>query len=254
MLHQRGARSALITGAANGIGAAIAKRLAGTGLVVGLVDKDEEGLLLTVEAIEEAGGRAVAFVADVANSESLMAAVDDLGARVGPFTILVNNAGMARDASILNMSLEDWDAVQDVHLRCSFILARAVVPSMASAGWGRIVQISSTSALGHSDRVNYGAAKAGMHGFVRSLAVELGPMGITANAVAPGLILTRMTAATAARRGLTVKDHLADAARCIPVGRAGRPEDVAAAVSYFTSEEAGFVSGQVLFVAGGVLR
>lgn len=254
MSHRASSTAALVTGAAHGIGAAIAKRLAREGRIVGLLDKDRQGLSSTLSAIEKAGGRALGCVVDITDTDKLMDAVENLSAGVGHFAILVNNAGFARDGALLDMSLEDWDAVQDVHLRCSFILSKALAPGMVKAGWGRIVQISSISAEGHSGRVNYGTAKAGMHGFVRSLAVELGPMGITANAVAPGLIVTGMTAATAARRGLTLEDHLADSVRRIPVQRAGRPEDVAAAVAYFTSEDAGFVSGQVLYVAGGVLR
>ena len=145
----------------------------------------------------------------------------------------------------------DWDGVHAVHLRGSFLMVRAVVRGMEEARWGRTIQISSVSAQGHAGRANYCAAKAGMHGLVKSLAIELGPLGVTANAIAPGLIVTRMTDATAKRRGLSLEEHLADAVTRIPVGRVGTPVDVAAAVAFLAGEDAGFISGQVPYVAGG---
>lgn len=197
--------------------------------------------------------RAIAVQADVSDAQAVTNAVDVLVAQLGTPAILVNNAGFARDVPFDQMTLEQWDTVQGVHLRGAFLMSRAVVPCMKTGRWGRIINISSISARGHSERANYCAAKAGMEGLVRSLAVELGPFGITANAVAPGLVVTAMTDATAARRGLSLKDHLADAVTRIPVRRAGAPEDIAHAVAYFASEEAGFVSGQVLTVSGGVI-
>lgn len=247
-------RLALITGAAQGIGAAVAQRLAADGRTVALLDVDSEGLAATVRAIEAQGGRALSACVDIADEQAASEAVRAIVDEAGHPSILVNNAGMARDVSLFDMTLDDWDAVQSVHLRASFVFARALAPAMAESGWGRIIQISSISAEGHAGRANYCAAKAGMHGFVKALAVELGPMGITANAVAPGLIVTRMTQATAARRGLSLEEHLADSVTRIPVRRAGHPADIAAAVAYLSSEEAGFVSGQVLYVAGGVMR
>ncbi len=149
------------------------------------------------------------------------------------------------------MSAADWDAVMGVHLRGAFLMSRAAQAHMVEAKWGRIVNLSSTSALGNRGQANYAAAKAGMQGLTKTLAFELGRFGVTANAVAPGFIETEMTRATAERVGVPFEDFLAAAAKETPVGRVGRPEDIAAAVAFFCSEEAGFVSGQVLYVAGG---
>jgi 3-oxoacyl-[acyl-carrier protein] reductase len=149
------------------------------------------------------------------------------------------------------MTTDDWDAVMNVHLRGSFLMSRATQQYMTEARWGRIVNLSSTSALGNRGQANYAAAKAGLQGFTKTLAIELGKFGVTANAIAPGFIETEMTAATAARVGVPFEDFKAAAAKEIPVGRVGHPEDIAAMVSFFAREEAGFVSGQVVYVAGG---
>jgi 3-oxoacyl-[acyl-carrier protein] reductase len=165
--------------------------------------------------------------------------------------VLVNNAGIIRDNLIFKMSDDDWDAVINVHLRGSFLMTRACQGYMTKAGWGRIVNLSSTSALGNRGQVNYSAAKAGLQGFTKTLAIELGRFGITANAVAPGFIVTDMTAATAARIGVDFEEFQKAMAAETPVQRIGRPEDIAATVSFLVREEAGFVSGQVIYVAGG---
>lgn len=245
-------RVAIVTGAAGGIGEGIAKRLVEVGCAVALIDIDADRC---DAAAAQLGGatRAIAVQADVSDPQAVANAVDVVASRLGPPTILVNNAGFARDVPFDQMTLEQWDLVQGVHLRGAFLMSRAVVPYMKGQRWGRIINISSISARGHAERANYCAAKAGMEGFVRSLAVELGPFGITANAVAPGLVVTAMTDATAARRGLSLEDHLADAMTRIPVRRPGTPQDIAHAVAYFASEESGFVSGQVLTVSGGVI-
>jgi 3-oxoacyl-[acyl-carrier protein] reductase len=244
-------RIAIVTGAARGIGAGTARRLAAEGLAVGVLDLNAADCAQTVAEIEKAGGKAIAVGADVSNAEQVNAAVDTVAAELGGPTVLVNNAGVTRDNLLFKMSETDWDTVMNVHLRGAFLMSRACQKYMVEAKWGRIVNLSSTSAVGNRGQVNYSAAKAGMQGFTKTLALELGKFGITANAIAPGFIATDMTAATAARLGISFEDFKAGAAKGIPVQRVGQPEDIANAVAFFASEAAGFVSGQVLYVAGG---
>jgi 3-oxoacyl-[acyl-carrier protein] reductase len=242
---------AIVTGGARGIGAATARRLAGDGMAVGVLDLDEPAARSTVEAIVAAGGRGLAVGADVADGGQVAAAVDRVAGELGPPTVLVNNAGVTRDNLLFRMSDTDWNTVLDVHLRGAFLMSRAVQAHMVDRGWGRIVNLSSTSALGNRGQANYAAAKAGMQGFTKTLAIELGRFGVTVNAVAPGFVATDMTKATAARIGEDWDAYVAKRAAAIPVARAGEPADIAHAVSFFAREEAGFVSGQVLYVAGG---
>jgi len=244
-------RTAIVTGAARGIGAATARRLAAEGHRVAVLDLDEASCADTVAAIEADGGRALAVGANVADAAAVASAVDRVAAELGAPTILVNNAGIIRDNLLFKMSEDDWDAVLTVHLRGAFTMTKAVQAHMVEAGWGRIVNLSSTSALGNRGQANYAAAKAGMQGFTKTLAIELGRYGVTANAVAPGFIQTDMTRATAERMGVPFEDFVAAMAKEIPVGRGGTPEDVATAVAFFAGEDAGFISGQVLYVAGG---
>ncbi|MEV0770391.1 3-oxoacyl-ACP reductase FabG [Nocardia salmonicida] len=243
--------TAIVTGAARGIGAAVASRLAADGFAVAVIDLDEAAGKPVVDRIEAAGGRAIAIGADVADEAAVDAAVERVTAELGAPTVLVNNAGVLRDNLIFKMTADDWDIVMNVHLRGSFLMTRAVQKHMTKAGFGRIVNLSSTSALGNRGQANYAAAKAGLQGFTKTLAFELGKFGVTANAIAPGFIETEMTAATAARVGVPFEDFKAGAAAEIPVARTGVPDDIAHAVSFFVSEGAGFVSGQVLYVAGG---
>ncbi|WP_029433220.1 3-oxoacyl-ACP reductase FabG [Blastococcus sp. URHD0036] len=244
-------RVAIVTGAARGIGAATAKRLATDGFAVAVVDLDEAATKGTVEAIEAAGGRALGVGADVSDAEQVQSAVDRIAAELGPPLVLVNNAGVTRDNLLFKMTESDWDVVMAVHLRGSFLMSRAAQKHMIDAKWGRIVNLSSTSALGNRGQANYAAAKAGLQGFTKTLAIELGKFGVTANSIAPGLIETEMTRATAERLGRSWDDYAAERAQAIPVARVGQGEDIAHAVSFFVSEGAGFVSGQVLYVAGG---
>ncbi len=244
-------RTAIVTGGARGIGAATARRLAADGHAVAVLDLLAEQAARTAESIASDGGRTLGIGVDVADAAAAEAAVARVATELGEPTILVNNAGILRDNLLFKMSEDDWDSVLRVHLRGAFVVTRAVQSHMVSAGWGRIVNLSSTSALGHRGQANYSAAKAGMQGFTKTLAIELGKFGVTANAVAPGVIETEMIRATAERVGVSFEDFLAEAAKDVPVGRAGRPEDVAAAVAFFCSEEAAYVSGQVLYVAGG---
>jgi 3-oxoacyl-[acyl-carrier protein] reductase len=244
-------RVAIVTGAARGIGAATARRLAGDGMSVGVVDLTAELGKSVVEEIIAAGGNAIAVGADVSDPDQVTAAVDEVAQRLGGPTVLINNAGVLRDNLLFKMTVEDWDTVLAVHLRGAFLMSRAAQAHMIEANWGRIVNLSSTSALGNRGQVNYSAAKAGLQGFTKTLAIELGRFGVTANAVAPGFIVTEMTKATAERMKISFEDMQKGAASQIPVGRVGRPEDIAATVSFLVREDAGFVSGQVIYVAGG---
>lgn len=246
-------RVAIVTGAARGIGAATAVRLAREGRAVAVLDLDEGACAETVEQITAAGGTALAVGCDVSDAAAVEAAVARVAAELGPPVVLVNNAGVLRDNLLFKMSEDDWDTVMSVHLRGAFLMSRACQKHMVDAGFGRIVNLSSSSALGNRGQSNYSAAKAGLQGFTKTLAHELGKFGVTANAVAPGFIATDMTAQTAARVGMDFADFQAAAASQIPVRRVGRPDDVAGAIAFFTGEDAGFVSGQVLYVAGGPL-
>jgi len=245
------ARIAIVTGAARGIGAAVARRLARDGMAVAVLDRHADACAPIVAQIEAEGGTALAVGANVADEDTTAAAVTRVATELGPPTVLVNNAGILRDNLLFRMDVTDWDSVMDVHLRGAFLMTRAVQSYMVDAGWGRIVSMSSTSALGNRGQVNYSAAKAGLQGFTRTLAIELGPFGVTANAIAPGFIATDMTASTAARLGISVEEFHADIAARTPVRRVGQPEDIAAAVSFLVGAEASFVSGQTLYVAGG---
>ncbi|MFA3877800.1 3-oxoacyl-ACP reductase FabG [Streptomyces sp. MMCC 100] len=244
-------RVAVVTGAARGIGAATARRLARDGFAVAVLDLDETACADTVAAIGKEGGSALAVGVDVSDAGRVELAVARVAAELGPPAVLVNNAGITRDNLLFKMAEADWDAVIGVHLRGAFLMSKAAQAHMTKAGWGRIVNLSSVSALGNRGQVNYSAAKAGLQGFTKTLAIELGKFGVTANAVAPGFVVTEMTAATAERLGVPFEEFKAKRAAATPVPRVGEPDDIAHAVSFFASEGAGFVTGQVLYVAGG---
>ncbi|MGB6124136.1 MAG: 3-oxoacyl-ACP reductase FabG [Gordonia sp. (in: high G+C Gram-positive bacteria)] len=244
-------RVAIVTGAARGIGAEVARRLSSDGHAVAIFDLDEAACQVVADEINAAGGKAIGVGVDVADEVKVEAGVSRVAAELGEPTILVNNAGIIRDNMLFKMTLADWDSVMAVHLRGAFLMSREVQQYQTKAKWGRIVNLSSTSALGNRGQANYAAAKAGMQGFTKTLALELGPFGVTANAIAPGFIATDMTAATADRLGITFDQFKEAMAKEIPVRRVGEPADIAHAVSFYASEGAGFVSGQVLYVAGG---
>ncbi|MBA3233570.1 MAG: 3-oxoacyl-ACP reductase FabG [Propionibacteriales bacterium] len=244
-------RVAIVTGAARGIGAAVASRLSSDGFAVAVLDLDESACSDTVEAITASGGRALAAGVDVTESQAVEAAVARVTDELGPPVVLVNNAGITRDNLLFKMTEDDWDDVLRVHLRGAFLMSRATQAFMTKAGWGRIVNLSSTSALGNRGQANYAAAKAGMQGLTKTLALELGKFGVTANAIAPGFIVTEMTRMTAERLGVDFEEFQTARAKETPVPRVGQPDDIAHAVSFFVSEGASFVSGQVLYVAGG---
>lgn len=244
-------RVAFVTGASRGIGKGVATKFAKEGAKVCLVDINEEVLTGTVSALKEKGYDALALVADVSDSEQVNQAVDKAVDTYGKIDILVNNAGVLRDNLLFKMTDSDWDTVMNVHLKGSFNCARAVQKYMVENKYGRIINTSSTSALGNRGQANYSTAKAGLQGFTKTLAIELGKFGITTNAVAPGFIETDMTKATAERIGIPFDALVKHSVAQIPVGRSGKPEDIANAVLFFAMEESSFVNGQVLYVAGG---
>ena len=244
-------RVALVTGAAQGIGAGIAQRLAADGAKVAVLDLNLDAAQAAVDQIAAAGGTAKAFAADVSNAEQVQAAVDAVAAEFGALHILVNNAGVLRDNLLFKMSEEDWTIVMNVHLKGAFLCAKAAQKHMVEAKYGRVISMSSTSATGNRGQANYSTAKMGLQGFTKTLAIELGPFGITANAIAPGFIETAMTKATAERIGTTIEVMREGVAATVPVRRGGLPADIANAVAFFAGEEAGYVTGQVLYVDGG---
>jgi 3-oxoacyl-[acyl-carrier protein] reductase len=239
-------KTALITGGANGIGAATAKRLADGGATVVVADFDEEGAQATAAAL---GGLAVRC--DVTRREDVEAAVEAAVSHGGALDILVTCAGIIRDNMLFKMSDDDWDAVVDTHLKGTFFAVRAAQKHMVAQTSGKMVLISSTSALGNRGQTNYSAAKAGLQGMTKTLAIELGKFNVNVNCVAPGFIATAMTEQTADRMGVPFEQFVESVAAQVPLGRVGQPEDVAGAIAYLCSDEASYVSGQVLYVAGG---
>src|SRR5437879_2700262 len=244
-------RVAFVTGAGRGIGAATALRLAEDGARVVLADVDLEGCKQVAAQIEQAGSQALAVSCNVADREAVEAAFQQAVDKFGRLDILVNNAGVLRDNLLFKMSDDDWETVMNVHLKGAFLCSRAAQAHMVKQKYGRIISLSSTSALGNRGQSNYSTAKAGLQGLTKTLAIELGPFGITANAVAPGFIDTEMTRATARRMGFDPDERIAEAAKSIPVRRVGQPRDVANVICFLFSDEASYVSGQVIYVAGG---
>lgn len=244
-------RVAFVTGAGRGIGAATALRLAEDGARVVLADIDTEGCQQVVSQIEQAGSKALAVSCNVADNAAVEAAVQQAVDTFGRLDILVNNAGVLRDNLLFKMSDDDWETVMNVHLKGAFLCSRAAQKHMVNQKYGRIVSLSSTSALGNRGQANYSTAKAGLQGFTKTLAIELGPFGITANAVAPGFIDTEMTRATARRQGHDPQAVIEMASKSIPVRRVGQPRDVANVICFLASEESGYVTGQIIYVAGG---
>ena len=245
-------RVAVVTGAARGIGFGTATRFAEEGASVAILDLDEASAAEAAAKLPLVdGAKAIGVGCDVSNTEAGESAVERVVAELGGIHILVNNAGVTRDNLLFKMTDDDWDMVMNVHLRGAFVMTRAAQKHFVAQKYGKIVNLSSVSALGNRGQANYSAAKMGIQGFTRTLGIELGPYGVNVNAIAPGFIATDMTDATAARVGMSVEDFRAAAADGNPVRRVGFPEDIAAVAAFFCSDEASYVTGQVLYVDGG---
>lgn len=244
-------RTAFVTGGSRGIGKEIAKRFAEEGAHVAIVDVNEQALREAERELAEKGGSIYAKVASVTEREEIEQAMQEVNAQFGALDILVNNAGVLRDNLLFKMTDDDWQTVMDVHLKGAFYACRAAQQYMVKQQYGRMINISSTSALGNRGQANYATAKAGIQGLTKTLAMELGKFGITVNAIAPGFIETDMTKATAERVGVPFAELAAASASQIPAGRTGKPEDIAQAAAFFADERSSFINGQVLYVAGG---
>ncbi|HXH80247.1 3-oxoacyl-ACP reductase FabG [Nocardioides sp.] len=246
------ARVAVITGAARGIGFGTAQRFASEGASVAIVDLNEADAQQAAEKIElTAGATAIGIGCDVSDSAAAESAIQQVVDGLGGIHILVNNAGITRDNLLFKMSEDDWDLVMAVHLKGPFNMTKAAQKHFVEQRYGKILNLSSVSALGNRGQANYSAAKMGIQGFTRTLGIELGPFGINANAIGPGFIATEMTDATAARVGMSVEDFRAAAAASNPVRRVGFPEDIAAAAAFLCSDESSYITGQTLYVDGG---
>lgn len=243
-------RTAIVTGAASGIGLAVAQRLAAEGAAVALFDRDSDGVGEAAETITASGAHAAAVTVDVAERDDILAAVHKVRADLGPPTILVNSAGLDGFDRFLDITPEVWQRIIAVNLTGTFDCCQAVVPSMADAKWGRIVNISSSSAqTGNPFMTHYSAAKAGVVGLTKAMALELGPKGITVNTIPPGFICTPMLR-TAESRGF-LGEGIEAHEGTTPVQRVGLPEDVAAACAYLVRDEASYITGQIIPVNGG---
>jgi 3-oxoacyl-[acyl-carrier protein] reductase len=245
---------AVVTGGAQGIGAAVSLRLAAEGAHVAVVDLTAERAKGTADEIVGNGGRALALGADVSKTDEVQTVVAAAVAELGRIDVLVNNAGITRDAMLFKMTDDEWDSVIAVNLRSAFLMSRECQKHFSAQKYGKIVSLSSRSALGNRGQANYAASKAGVMGLTATLAIELGPFGINVNAVAPGYIATAMTDATAARVGLDPAEMKRLAAEQTPVRRVGTAEDVAAAVAFLAADESSFISGQTIQVNGGANR
>jgi 3-oxoacyl-[acyl-carrier protein] reductase len=243
-------RTALVTGGGRGIGAATASRFAAEGAAVVVSDLDREPAEAVAQQIRGSGGQALAVACDVTGRAAVEALFEAATGQFETVDIVVTCAGIIRDNLVHKMSEDDWDLVIDTHLRGTFLCAQAAQRLMVSRRFGKMVFLSSNSALGNRGQANYSAAKAGIQGLARTLAIELGPFNINVNAVAPGFVETRMTRAVAERTGTDYDALKKAAAERAALRRTGRPEDIAGVISFLCSEEASFVTGQTLYATG----
>jgi len=242
-------KTALVTGAAAGIGRACAIRLAREGIAVGVLDLNIEGCEKVAAEIKTAGGKAVALKASIADRRQVIAAVDALRAAFGPVTIVVNNAGISNFIPFEELADGDWDKMFEINVKGTFIVTQVVLPDMKAAGWGRVINISSSSAQsGSVEQVHYSSSKGAVVSMTRSMALALGPMGITVNNVPPGSIMNTIMSEANRDRFIVPPEQLA---KSLPVRRLGEPEDIANAVAWLASEETGYVTGQTIGVNGG---
>lgn len=243
-------RVAVVTGGARGIGFATAWRFADEGASVAIVDLSEADAAEAASRLP-AGNPHVGIGTDVGNAASAQRSIDRAVQELGRIDILMNNAGITRDNLLFKMSDDDWSTVINVHLTGAFLMSRAVQTHMVSQGYGKIINVSSISALGNRGQANYAAAKMGIQGFTRTLALELGRFNINVNAVAPGFVVSEMTSATAARLHMSFEQFQDKTAALTAIGRIGKPEDIAATATFLASDEASFITGQTLYVDGG---
>jgi 3-oxoacyl-[acyl-carrier protein] reductase len=241
-------RVAVVTGAAQGIGEAIVRRLSADGARVAALDLNEEG---AQKLVDELGGDGLGLACDVSNREQVDAAIDRVASELGSVDILVNNAGVTRDNLLFKMSDEDFDTVFGIHVRGAFLCTRAAQRYMVEKKYGKIVMMSSRSALGNRGQTNYSSAKAALQGMVRAVSIELGPFGINVNAIAPGHIETAMTKATAERMGVDYEDMQKRTIERQPIKRVGKPEDVANLAAFLVSDESSYITGQTIYITGG---
>ena len=242
-------RVVLVTGAARGIGAATVRRFASEGARVAVLDLDEDAAVATATSLDAPAATGIGC--DVADGAAVDRAVTRVVDELGGLHVLVNNAGVTRDNLLFKMTESDWDTVINVHLRGAFLMSKAAQQVFVAQRYGKIVNLSSVSALGNRGQANYSAAKMGIQGLTRTLAIELGPYGVNVNAVAPGFIVTDMTDETARRVGSTPEEFRRGIAEITPVRRVGQPDDIAAAITFLASDEASFITGQTVYVDGG---
>jgi 3-oxoacyl-[acyl-carrier protein] reductase len=239
-------RTAVVTGAGRGLGEAIALRFADEGAAVMVNDRDAATAEGTVDRITRSGGRAAAVIGSVTDESVVRELMEQAAGRFGSLDILVNNAGITRDKLLRDMTIEDWDAVVNLNLRATFVCCKFATPAMVAKGWGRVINMSSRAHFGNKGQVNYSASKAGVIGFTRSLSMELGKFGVTANCIAPGIIATP---------GVTTLPHydrlVERVAPTLPIPRLGKPEDVAGVAAFLASDDAEYITGEVIHVSGG---